>query len=58
MEELVSEFTLSGSVDGFLSCVIAILYFGTIYALEKIGSGTIGNPWFRGLLADYAYPVR
>ena len=58
MEELTSLFDNYGSVDGYLSCVIAILYFGTVYALERIGSGVLANPGARGLLADYAYPVR
>jgi hypothetical protein len=57
VEELVSLFDVYGSVDGYLSCVIAILYFGTVYALERLGSGTLAKPWARGLLADYAYPV-
>lgn len=58
VEELVSLFDSYGSVDGYLSCVIAILYFGTVYSLEKIGSGVLAKPWARGLLADYAYPVK
>lgn len=57
VEELVSLFDSYGSVDGSLSCVIAILYFGTVYSLEKIGSGVLVKPWTRGLLADYAYPA-
>lgn len=57
VEELVDEFTRSDS-DGFMSCVIAILYFGSIYALEKLGNGIMWTPAVRGLLADYAYPVR
>ncbi|CZR53946.1 related to human band 3 anion transport protein [Phialocephala subalpina] len=57
VEELVSLFDSYGSVDGYLSCVIAILYFGTVYTLEKIGSGVLAKPWARGLLADYAYPI-
>jgi boron transporter len=56
VEELVDEFS-RGSVDGFLSCVIAILYFGTIYGLEKLGNGLLWTPATRGFLADYAYPV-
>jgi hypothetical protein len=55
-EELVDEFT-RGDSDGFMSCVIAILYFGSIYALEKLGNGIMWTPTVRGLLADYAYPV-
>ncbi|EHL02152.1 putative transporter [Glarea lozoyensis 74030] len=56
VEELVSLFDSYGVVDGYLSCVIAILYFATVYALEKLGNGVLAKPWARGLLADYAYP--
>jgi hypothetical protein len=58
VEELISEFTSKGYAAGFMSCVIAILYFLTIYTLETIGSSTVWMPAFRGLLADYAYVVR
>lgn len=44
-------------MDGYLSCLIAILYFGTVYALERLGSGTLAMPGARGILADYAYVV-
>lgn len=57
VEELVYQFTSRGNAIGFLSTMIAILYFATIYALETLGSSTMWKPWFRGLLADYAYPV-
>lgn len=57
VEELVNEFTVYGPTAGFMSCMIAILYFFTIYSLELLGSSTICRPWFRGLLADYAYVV-
>lgn len=40
-----------------MSTMVAILYFLTIWALEKIGSSTIWRASFRGLLADYAYVV-
>lgn len=40
-----------------MSTMIAVLYFLTIYGLERLGSSTIWKPWFRGLLADYAYVV-
>ncbi|KAK1141532.1 hypothetical protein N8T08_008945 [Aspergillus melleus] len=46
-----------GSAAGFMSTMIAILYFLTIYGLEMLGSSTICRPWFRGLLADYAYVI-
>ncbi|KAK9242020.1 HCO3 transporter family-domain-containing protein [Lipomyces tetrasporus] len=55
IEELVSEFSTKGTAAGYLSCMIAILYFATIYALEKLGSSTIWKPWCRSILADYAY---
>ena len=57
VEELVSEFSDYGSVDGFMAVVIALLFFGTVYALEAVGSGIWFRPWFRGVLGDYAYPV-
>ncbi|KAL3418221.1 hypothetical protein PVAG01_09936 [Phlyctema vagabunda] len=57
VEELVSLFDTFGSLDGYLSCLIALLYFGTIYTLERLGGGTLARPWARGLLSDYAYPI-
>ncbi|KAB8078327.1 HCO3 transporter family-domain-containing protein [Aspergillus leporis] len=57
VEELINEFTKSGATAGFMSCMIAILYFLTIYGLEWLGSSTVCRPWFRGLLADYAYVI-
>lgn len=55
VEELVNEFNVTGNAAGYLSCMIAILYFGSVYGLEKLGSSTMWKPWFRGILADYAY---
>lgn len=57
VEDLVNEFDAYGSNAGFLSCIIAISYFGSVYSLEKLGQGTLWVPWFRGILADYAYVV-
>lgn len=57
VEELISEFTAKGPSAGFMSCMLAILYFLTIYSLEAIGNSTVWRPGFRGLLADYAYVV-
>lgn len=56
MEELVNEFE-GGNAAGYLSCLIAILYFGTVYSLERIGSSTLWREQLRGVLADYAYVV-
>ncbi|KAK7959140.1 HCO3- transporter family protein [Apiospora aurea] len=55
VEELVYEFDQNGPTAGYLSCIIAILYFASIYSLEKLGQSTVWQPWFRGILADYAY---
>lgn len=54
----MNEFDSHGHSAGYLGCVIAMLYFLTIYALEKLGSSTVWRPGFRGFLADYAYVVR
>ncbi|KAI4256148.1 MAG: hypothetical protein L6R42_006377 [Xanthoria sp. 1 TBL-2021] len=56
VEELVAEITTFNSTQGFMACGMAILYFGTIYSFENIGQSTLFRPWFRGILADYAYP--
>lgn len=56
VEEVVDEFT-HGNADGFMSCVVAILFFGTVYALEAVGRSVFFAPWVRSFLADYAYPV-
>ncbi|KAJ9130436.1 Boron transporter 1 [Pleurostoma richardsiae] len=55
VEELVNEFKIAGSAGGYLACMIAILYFASVYALEKLGYGKIWKAGFRGILADYAY---
>ncbi|KAK2751903.1 hypothetical protein FQN55_008645 [Onygenales sp. PD_40] len=57
VEELVSEFSARGSTSGYLTCMIAILYFATIYALEKLGCSTFLKPAYRGVLADYSYVI-
>jgi hypothetical protein len=54
----VNEFDEYGSTAGYLACMIAILYFSSVYALEKLGNGKIWKAGFRGILADYAYVVR
>ncbi|EPS31285.1 hypothetical protein PDE_06240 [Penicillium oxalicum 114-2] len=57
VEEIISEFESKGPTAGYMSAMVAILYFLTIWTLEKIGSSTICRPSLRGLLADYAYPI-
>lgn len=53
----MNEFSVEGNAAGYLACMIAILYFGSIYGLEKLGASVMWKPWFRSLLADYAYVV-
>lgn len=57
VEELVNEFAEEGIAAGYLACLIAILYFGSVYGLEKLGSSTTWNSTVRGFIADYAYVV-
>lgn len=57
VEELVNEFSTKGSSAGYMSCMIAILYFLTIYGLENLGTSTIARVGVRTVLADYAYVV-
>jgi hypothetical protein len=55
IEELVFLFGESGFSGGYLSIVIAMLYFFSVYGLEKLGNSTLGKPWVRGILADYSF---
>ncbi|KAL5115409.1 hypothetical protein ACEQ8H_006709 [Pleosporales sp. CAS-2024a] len=55
VEELVFLFKPTTLAGGYLSIVIAILYFGSVYGLEKLGSSTLWTPWVRGILADYSF---
>lgn len=55
VEELVYLFEASGFDGGYLSIAIAILYFGSVYGLEKLGSSTLWTPGIRGILADYSF---
>jgi hypothetical protein len=57
VEELVNEFNQEGLAAGYLACIIAILYFATVYTLEKLGSSTVWKAGIRLILADYAYVV-
>ncbi|KAJ4337446.1 hypothetical protein N0V95_008336 [Ascochyta clinopodiicola] len=55
VEELVYLFEVSGFEGGYLSIVIAMLFFGSVYGLEKVGGSTVWKPWIRGFLADYSF---
>jgi len=55
VEELVYMFEVSEFQGGYLSIVIAILYFGSVYGLEKLGGSTIFSPSLRSIVADYSF---
>jgi hypothetical protein len=55
VEELIYLFEPTTLAGGYLSIVIAILYFGSVYGLEKLGSSTLWTPGVRGILADYSF---
>lgn len=55
VEELVYLFEPTTLAGGYLSIVIAILYFGSVYGLQKLGSSTLWKPALRGFIADYAF---
>ncbi|KAI6911814.1 hypothetical protein KC318_g5474 [Hortaea werneckii] len=59
MEELVAQFYEQGDnlAGGYLSIVIALCYWASVYFLELIGSTTYFKPWIRKVLSDYAYPI-
>ncbi|CAF9922828.1 MAG: hypothetical protein ALECFALPRED_002237 [Alectoria fallacina] len=56
VELLIAEFESDGPTDGFMSTIIAIMFFFTVYVLEMVGRGLWFRPWMRGFLGDYAYP--
>ena len=57
VELLSVEFTNYGPLDGFMSTLIGLLYFATVYSLESLGRGTLMKPWVRDVVGNYAYPV-
>lgn len=57
VEELVAQFQDSSYAAGFLSVVVALCYWATVYALELLPNTILFTPTVRKLLADYAYPV-
>ncbi len=57
IQELIDNFVAADPSAGFLSVVIAVCYWATVYGLEFVGNTALLIPSVRGLLADYAYPV-
>ncbi|OCK81955.1 hypothetical protein K432DRAFT_415681 [Lepidopterella palustris CBS 459.81] len=57
VEELSINFYFDRPSNGFMACMIAILYSLTVYLLEKIRGTVLFNPVIREFLSDYAYPI-
>ena len=59
VEELVAQFYEDAGqiTGGYLSIVIALCYWATVYVLENMGKTTMFKPWIRKLLADFAFPI-
>lgn len=57
VEELINQFDSDSLAAGYLSIVIALCYWFSIYGLELMGSTIYFRPFIRKLLSDYAYPI-
>lgn len=53
VEEVVAEFD-NGMLDGYLSCIIAILFFLSAWSLTHVGSSQYFHYLVRSVLSDYA----
>lgn len=54
---MVDQFNSGSLSGGYLSVVIALCYWFTVYCLELMGSTIMFRPFIRKLLSDYAYPI-
>jgi hypothetical protein len=57
VEELVDQFNNGSVPGGYLSVVIALCYWFTVYGLELMGSTIMFRPYIRKFLSDFAYPI-
>ncbi|THV87828.1 hypothetical protein D6D29_00421 [Aureobasidium pullulans] len=57
VQELIAQFSQSTHEAGFLSIVVALCYWATVYALEMLPHTVVFTPVTRKLLSDYAYPI-
>lgn len=57
VQELIAQFYESTHEAGFLSIVVALCYWATVYALEMLPHTVVFTPVTRKVLSDYAYPV-
>lgn len=54
---MIDQFNSSTYTAGFLSVVVALCYWATVYALELLPRTVVFTPTIRKFLSDYAYPV-
>lgn len=57
IEELSINFYDQRIVNGFASALVAVLFYLTIFYLERIGKTTFATAGIRKFLSDYAYPL-
>ncbi|KAG9678433.1 hypothetical protein KCU99_g1260, partial [Aureobasidium melanogenum] len=57
VQELIAQFYESTHTAGFLSIVVALCYWATVYALEMLPHTVVFTPVTRKVLSDYAYPI-
>lgn len=57
VEELSVNFYHNNITNGFASAMVAVLYFITVYYLERIGNTSFATSGVRKFLSDYAYPL-
>ncbi|GAB7338502.1 hypothetical protein MBLNU457_5253t1 [Dothideomycetes sp. NU457] len=57
VQELIAQFPESTPAGGFLSIVVALCYWFTVYMLELMPNTTVFTPTIRKFLSDYAYPI-
>ncbi|KAK5167957.1 uncharacterized protein LTR77_006524 [Saxophila tyrrhenica] len=63
VEELVAQFEEGIGNEGerreggYFGILIALMYWFTVYMLEKYGSSSFSRSWIRKAIADYAYPI-
>ena len=58
VEELIAQFDDTHSrQSGYLSCIIALVYWFSVTKLEAMQGSLFARGWLRKALSDYAYPV-
>ncbi|KAK3725068.1 hypothetical protein LTR37_000578 [Vermiconidia calcicola] len=63
VQELIAQFDdgIGGEAGsrqgGYLACIIALVYWFSVYSLENIGGTIYSRNWLRKSLSDFAYPI-